>query len=77
MTWPQDAYVGQKVVCINNKDYLIKTPNDANNLELGKIYTISKIDIICNYLCFNIEEVNQDDEFLFSFSFPSFARKEN
>lgn len=45
MGWPQNAYVGQKVVCVNS----IPHPNDPcpyNNPEINKIYTIDKVYIV-------------------------------
>lgn len=49
MTWPKDAYVGQKVVCIDDKN--------VDDLQLNNIYIIEKI-YISNNLYFWLQGVN-------------------
>lgn len=56
MGWPQNAYVGQKVVCIDNST----VPNPWHNkhpLVLNEVYTILAIDVLprLNIIHFQID----------------------
>ncbi|MDE2107478.1 MAG: hypothetical protein KGL39_60340 [Patescibacteria group bacterium] len=65
MPWPQDAYVGQKVVCVDGT-----TPEHGNWGPIpiqGVIYTISKIGFVFNNtgrtgIGFNIFELDRDED---------------
>lgn len=54
MGWPHNAYVGQKVVCVddsftNNLDY--------KEILVGNIYIIREICIFDNFICFKLLEI--------------------
>lgn len=56
MTWPQDAYVGQKVVCVKDDP----PPNPWHRqfpVVKGQVYTIHSIEVMrmFPYVCFRID----------------------
>ena len=67
MTWPQDAYIGQKVVCINNKNLVYP---GGKPLILNQIYTIGEIDPNCGGVVgFLILELHEEGDRLYWWRF--------
>jgi len=55
MAWPQDAYVGQKVVCVRFNQCWCGC--DSNALKINEVYTIKEIVVQDNIVGFLVKEV--------------------
>lgn len=64
--WPQNAYVGQKVVCVDNFSSLINERvrwGSGGVPEIGKAYTITRVYVGPNDVtCFWLAEISRSAE---------------